>query len=178
MMLKEKPTKASLKELEPSEISRLSKTKGTYTLVIFVPVETWVAIGSLGKQFFSRGYYAYTGSAFGNGALSLGGRIRRHLRKADKKKRWHIDHLLSMDKVKVTSVIAAHTKKKMECEVNRFLKKELSAEIPVLGFGSSDCKENCESHLLYLGLDDNIAERIAELYSKKVGDEIYLFDFT
>jgi len=65
--------------------------KGVYTLIIKVAKEIRIRIGSLGLQKFRKGYYAYTGSALGASATSLKNRVRRHLRKAGKKKRWHID---------------------------------------------------------------------------------------
>jgi len=162
--------------LKKSEISRTlmpSKDKGTYTLLIFVPAERLLVIGRIGPHTFRKGYYAYTGSAFGKSA-SLQGRILRHLSK-DKEKRWHIDYLLSGDDVTITAVVAACTKKRMECEINRYLRDALQAEIPFPQFGSSDCKEKCGSHLLYLGDEKDIARRIVELYSEKIGAEVTYF---
>jgi len=164
-------------DLEKSGISKvltLPKGKGTYTLVILVPSERLLVIGRMGSYIFRKGYYAYTGSAFGK-SVSLQGRILRHLRK-HKEKRWHIDYLLSGDDVTITGVVAARTRKRMECEVNRYLRDALQAEIPVPQFGSSDCKEKCGSHLLYLGDERDIARRIVELYSEKIGTKIAYFD--
>lgn len=151
------------------------KAKGTYTLVIFTPVELDVKVGGLGTQRFRKGYYTYTGSAFGRGALSLGRRIGRHLTKG-KRKQWHIDYLLSESDAMVVAVIAADSDRRMECEINNHLKEKLQANLPVLGFGASDCKEDCGSHLLYLGLDANIVRRIAEIYSKKTKAKIHLLE--
>jgi Uri superfamily endonuclease len=159
-----------------SGISKLFRLKGSYTIVVFVPVKMRIEIGSLGTHEFPRGYYAYTGSALGEDSLSLGGRIRRHLRRS-KKKRWHIDHLLSGDNARVRAVIAAHTEKKMECELNRCLRDGLRAEIPVKGFGSSDCQGRCGSHLLYLGLNEDVVRKIARFYSEKVDEEVFVLDF-
>ncbi|MCW4020499.1 MAG: GIY-YIG nuclease family protein [Candidatus Bathyarchaeota archaeon] len=142
-----------------------------------MPVETRVAVGSLGTRRFQRGYYVYTGSALGKGALSLGGRVRRHLRKTNKKKRWHIDYLLSGSNLKIRAAITAHTNRKAECEINGYLRDQLQASIPVDGFGSSDCKAGCRSHLLYLGMDEDAVKKVAELYPRKMGSEIYVFDF-
>jgi len=33
--------------------------------------------------------------------------------------------------------------------MNQDIREELKTKIPVVGFGASDCKENCKSHLLF-----------------------------
>jgi len=123
-------------------------TKGVYTLIISLSEETRLNIGKLGVQKFPKGYYTYTGSALGKGATSLKRRVSRHLRKR-KRNLWHIDFLLANENVTVTAVVAAETSKKLECKMNRYIKREGGAKAPVRGFGSSDCKEKCESHLLF-----------------------------
>jgi len=123
-------------------------TKGVYTLIISLSEETRLNIGKLGAQKFPKGYYTYTGSALGKGATSLKRRVSRHLRKR-KQNLWHIDFLLANANATVTAVVAAETSKKLECKMNCYLKREGKAKIPVKGFGSSDCKEKCESHLLF-----------------------------
>ena len=128
-------------------ISELS-TNGVYTLLLFLAKETTLNIGKLGKQRFPSGYYSYTGSALGKGATNLKHRIARHLRK-EKRMFWHIDYLLADKNVSVEAVIVVETDKKMECNLNSYLKKINGAKVPVNGFGASDCKKKCGSHLLY-----------------------------
>jgi Uri superfamily endonuclease len=128
-------------------VSELS-TGGIYTLLLFVSEEVTLTVGKLGKQNFPRGYYTYTGSALGKGATSLKHRIARHLRR-EKPRFWHIDYLLADENVSVEAVIAAETDKKMECNINSRIKDIEGAEVPVRGFGASDCRKNCGSHLLY-----------------------------
>jgi len=123
-------------------------TTGIYVLLLFVSEEITLTIGKLGINNFTRGYYSYTGSAFGNGATSLKNRIMRHLSK-EKRKFWHIDYLLADERVSVEAVIVAETDKKVECETNQYIKKTIGAKVPIMGFGSSDCRKNCRSHLLY-----------------------------
>jgi len=123
-------------------------TNGIYTLLLFVSEEVSLTVGKLGKQNFPRGYYSYTGSALGKGATSLKHRIARHLRK-QKPRFWHIDYLLADENVSVEAVLAAETNKKMECYINSHIKGIEGAEVPVKGFGASDCRKNCGSHLLY-----------------------------
>ena len=143
--------------------------KGVYTLLIFVPEEICLNVGSLGMQRFPKGYYAYTGSALGRGASSLNIRVQRHSRKA-KTKFWHIDYLLAHEDVLITSVLTAQTDENMECETNSRIKHGLDAEILIEGFGSSDCRQNCRSHLLFLG-EKNVKEGITKTYTEKFGSE-------
>ena len=49
----------------------------------------------------------------------------------------------------VEAVVAAETNEKMECSLNSYMKRLSGAEVRVNGFGVSDCRENCGSHLLY-----------------------------
>jgi endonuclease-3 len=121
---------------------------GIYMLLLFVSEEVSLSIGKLGKQRFPRGYYTYTGSALGKGATSLKHRIARHLRK-EKPRFWHIDYLLADENVSVEAVIAAETNENMECNINQHIKGMKGAEVSVKGFGASDCRKNCGSHLLY-----------------------------
>lgn len=121
---------------------------GVYTLLLFLPKEVTLDIGKLGKQRFPSGHYTYTGSALGNGATCLKHRIARHLRK-EKRKFWHIDYLLANENVSIEAVVATQTKEKMECNLNSYIKSIKGAEVPVNGFGASDCRKRCGTHLVY-----------------------------
>lgn len=90
---------------------------------------------------FPKGDYIYTGSAMKN----LDKRIALHRRK-DTNLRWHIDYLLAHADVELPEIVVYPSEIKEECDYNQLLLNE-KAEVPVLGFGSSDCK-NCPSHLL------------------------------
>jgi len=149
--------------------------KGIYTLIVFFPKEARLKVGKLGTKRFPAGYYAYTGSALGTGSSSLKQRVTRHLHKG-KQKFWHIDFLLAHENATVTSVIAAHTDGKAECDMNVSIKKKLRAKTPVMGFGASDCEQNCGSHLLYLG-DKNIKSQVAMLYADKLRARPFVLDF-
>jgi len=148
--------------------------RGTYTLIILLSKETCLNVGKLGFCRFPKGYYAYTGSALGKGASSLSGRISRHSRR-DKRNFWHIDFLLAHENATLTGVVAAQTSLKLECEMNRYIKEREEAEIPVLGFGASDCRKNCGGHLLYFKKD--IKSKIAMLYAEKLGFEPVIINF-
>jgi Uri superfamily endonuclease len=150
--------------------------KGTYTLIVFLSKEARLKVGKLGIQRFPAGYYTYTGSALGTGASSLKQRLTRHLQK-QKQKFWHIDFLLAHENATITDVIATQADGKVECNINRSVKKELGAKIPVVGFGASDCKQNCGSHLLFFPgtlKDDILVKKIAKCHRQRVNKKVYV----
>ena len=114
---------------------------GCYQLKIKIKQNISLKIGALGKRSFPKGDYVYTGSAMKN----LSKRIARHQSK-EKKLHWHIDYLLAHPKVELVEVVSYPSEIREECRYNQIMIKK-KAEIPVLGFGSSDCKK-CPSHLL------------------------------
>jgi len=127
---------------------------GTYTLLLHAEKQVTVTTGSLGKQRFPAGYYSYTGSAMGKGA-SLKNRIARHLKK-EKRCFWHIDYLLENENVSVEAVVAAESSQKMECEMNQHIRRDIGAKVQIKGFGASDCRRNCGSHLLFFPDAENV----------------------
>jgi Uri superfamily endonuclease len=106
-----------------------------YQLVIEVRKPVRVAVGALGSFIFCAGRYVYTGSAKRNPEA----RIARHL-SGSKTLHWHIDHLLAAPGVRV---VAVRRFDEPECVVNR----NTRGDIPVPGFGASDCCAGCVSHL-------------------------------
>ena len=113
----------------------------SYQLHINIKNNIEIQIGKLGKFTFPRGHYIYTGSAKKN----IDERIKRHQSNSpDKKLHWHIDFLLNDKNAKITEVQKFD---KEECILNQ----ETCGEIIIAGFGSSDCKNKCKSHLKYLG---------------------------
>jgi len=150
--------------------------RGIYSLIIFLSKEIRVNVGQLGVKDFAKGYYIYTGSALGSGASSLKQRVSRHLRKTGKVKHWHIDFLLAHGDATVTAVVAAQTDREMECELNCHIKRRRGARIPISGFGSSDCRGDCQSHLLYFG-EKNVEKKIAESYAEKLGSRFVVIEF-
>lgn len=129
--------------------------RGTYCIVIDLPKDARISVGSLGTREFKAGIYVYVGSALSG----IEKRVGRH-RSDVKRTRWHIDYLLT--EADVMSVIAIPTSEKsVECAMAESLLACEHATIPVRGFGSSDCA--CDSHLLFFGDSDPewIAEEIA-----------------
>jgi len=112
--------------------------KGVYVLIINVKKDILVTVGTIGEISFTRGLYAYVGSAQSN----LESRIKRHLTKK-KPLFWHIDYLLDNSATEILKVYAKEADRPGECTIARMLKGEGEA---IEGFGSSDC--NCISHLV------------------------------
>ena len=73
-----------------------------------------------------------------------------------KRKFWHIDYFLGNENVSVEAVIVAETNKDMECNLNSYMKSIMGAKVPVTGFGASDCRKKCGSHLLYFPEIENV----------------------
>ncbi|TCJ13518.1 GIY-YIG nuclease family protein [Parasulfuritortus cantonensis] len=104
-------------------------------MVIRVAQPVEVAVGRFGRHLFPAGTYVYTGSARRN----FEARVARHLRQA-KTLRWHIDYLLAAPGV---SVLEVRRTDAPECAVNQ----ATAGEVVVPGFGASDCRNGCASHL-------------------------------
>ena len=111
--------------------------KGSYVLLIELTEDQTIAIGSLHTLCFSRGYYAYVGSAMGG----FKSRLSHHL-KEDKRPRWHIDYLLQ--KASITGIMLCESQERAECTIAQALKRRFDS---IAGFGSSDCR--CDSHLFF-----------------------------
>ena len=111
----------------------------TYQLAIELAAPASIAIGRLGVYDFPAGRYIYTGSARRN----LEARIARHLR-SDKRLKWHIDYLLALPHAVVVEVARFVLP---ECEVNQ----RSPGRILISGFGASDCRAGCGSHLKFQG---------------------------
>lgn len=107
----------------------------SYRLYILVARRLRFVVGALGMIELAPGCYVYTGSAHRRPLA----RLRRHLSR-DKRLRWHIDYLLVQPGVQIVD-LTLH--REAECAVNR----ATGGEVPVPGFGASDCRAGCGSHL-------------------------------
>ena len=112
----------------------------TYQLIIRLENDRVIRVGKLGTWEFPAGYYSYVGSA----KRGLLPRIHRHFA-AQKRHHWHIDYLLTQSTARI---VAVHLSRRNECKVNA----TITGDILVRGFGSSDCRHHCESHLKVLSL--------------------------
>jgi endonuclease-3 len=114
--------------------------RGIYTAILGLHPGREISVGSLGRIFFRRGYYSYTGSARGPGGLK---RVERHLqvlKGSSHARRWHIDYLLPH--ASLVEVAITLTAQDLECQISRRIGEHLPS-IP--GFGSTDCR--CPGHL-------------------------------
>jgi Uri superfamily endonuclease len=125
--------------------SPLKNDSGAYAIVLSLSRNREIQISRLGRFVFKKGFYVYSGSARKN----LLKRVERHLRKDDKKLKWHIDYFINDKYVKVRDCFLYINGD--ECKVNRSFQDE-GGKIVVKKFGASDCKNKCISHFLYLGV--------------------------
>jgi sugar fermentation stimulation protein A len=131
---------------------------GSYAILFHLKKPQKIQISKLGFVSFPEGYYVYSGNARKN----LKKRIERHLRKTDKKLKWHIDFFINNRYV--TNVDYWIFRNIDECAINSFF-KENGGEIIIDKMGASDCKNHCNSHFLFLG----IKYRISDSLIKKIG---------
>ena len=110
----------------------------SYQLFVYLSKDTKIHVGKLGVYNFLKGKYVYTGS----GKRNLDARLRRHFLK-EKKLHWHIDYFLNCKHMEIFKVIKSNLD---ECDLNQ----KLNGKILAKGFGSSDCKQFCISHLKYI----------------------------
>jgi len=103
-----------------------------------------IQIGRLKENLFPAGVYIYTGSH----QKYLMKRVERHLRKA-KKVHWHIDYLTTQPDIGFRNIILFPASRE-ECRLNQLFREFSGGVFRHPGFGSSDCRNQCASHLLYL----------------------------
>ena len=117
---------------------------GAYALYLRLDAEFPLPVLRLNRTVLEPGTYVYAGSAYGPGGIRA--RVARHLRR-EKIPHWHIDHLT----VRAECVDVLTYPGGSECALVAALLAD-GAEIPVPGFGSSDCR-NCAAHFLRLAVD-------------------------
>ena len=123
-------------------IAGLDDTKGAYILVLELSRSIDIELPRSAATALIPGWYAYAGSARGTGGLRA--RLQRHFR-ADKKPHWHIDRLTA-HALDLTALMVAGGD---ECVLTDALLAARRFDIPISGFGSTDCR-SCSSHLLRL----------------------------
>ncbi|MBI5834657.1 MAG: GIY-YIG nuclease family protein [Armatimonadetes bacterium] len=116
---------------------------GLYQLLLHLPQAETVTVGRLGTFDLAAGYYVYTGSALRARAR----RVARH-RASIKPLRWHIDYLTTVATVVAVRLLPVADG---ECATHQQLCAQAGVTLPARGFGSSDCRQGCGSHLAYLG---------------------------
>ena len=133
-------------ELIIGALDQAPVTKGAYALILLV--ENVIALPWRTKTVeLSAGCYVYAGNANGGGGIRS--RLRHHVRPA-KMPHWHIDHLTNA----ALQIWAFAGAGGSECDIVARLSSEQGFEVPLVGFGSSDCRD-CRSHLLRYAPDDD-----------------------
>ncbi|MBS3794349.1 MAG: GIY-YIG nuclease family protein [Candidatus Thorarchaeota archaeon] len=136
--------------------------QGVYTLIIEVTNPLNLAAGGLRDLTLEKGTYVYVGSAMGTGSTNLENRLARHF--SEKKTvHWHIDYLLKKD-VEKKSAVWAETEKSRECDVALRIKMSNHFANGPSGFGASDCKKKCGTHLF---------RQISKKSTPKILEEIF-----
>ena len=120
----------------------LPSQPGTYALLLEATAIQDVPIGKLGVLHMLPGIYVYVGSALGPGGLAA--RVDRHALR-EKVLHWHIDYLRA--ETRLVAVWYARGAKPRECHWSKIIERAAGAQIPLDGFGASDCR--CRSHLQY-----------------------------
>ena len=123
------------------DIAEIGDGTGAYILNLYVPTLLLLPVGRLGKLSIAPGQYHYFGSAYGPGGIRA--RVARHMRTANKRPHWHIDHLAQAVGVQSAHVFPGGN----ECDLIAHFSREHSLSTPFAGFGSSDCVF-CDAHLL------------------------------
>ncbi len=127
---------------DPTLKSRLGNgDKGSYIVCLRLEQATQAQIGKLGIHMFRPGFYYYIGSAFGPGGVAA--RCKHHL-SISTSPRWHLDYLRRQCLVEQI-LFNTETIHYEHIWANAFT--EAHIEIPMPGFGSSDC--NCPTHLFF-----------------------------
>jgi len=124
----------------PTPSSAAESQPVSYRLFIVVPRRLNVEVGRFGRCEFPAGRYAYVGSARRN----IEARLRRHRGEGRRALHWHIDYLLTQPGVRISAIDTFATP---ECELVRMT----AGRVVVPGFGASDCRLGCGSHLRYFG---------------------------
>lgn len=119
-----------------------------YQALIRLDRAAYIRITSLGTFILPAGWYVYSGSARRGSAA----RLARHLRKR-KTCRWHIDYLLARPHTRIVAIRVFPWRPGRECGVNQALLKDAGLTVPILRFGSSDCRLACPAHLLKCARD-------------------------
>ena len=142
-------------------MQEIPSKKGNYLLVFRLEEKTRKNMRRFKNVILEPGYYLYCGSAHGSGGLK--GRVTRHLT-GSFKKFWHIDFLKEC--LRLFEVWCQVNSEKNECSFCQFLCNQMGGEIPIKGFGSSDCKNKCESHLVRFQQKTNLNHVFVELNSE------------
>ncbi len=123
-----------------AKILGLPDELGTYVLLLHLPARRVLRVGALGPVTFSRGHYAYVGSARGPGGLR--GRLQHHLRRGETP-HWHVDYFRAVAAVR--RVWFRVGEEDLEHAWSKVLGALPGATVPARRLGATDCR--CPAHL-------------------------------
>jgi len=126
----------------------LTTIPGTYILDLEVSKRVNISTRQLSWDLLA-GFYLYFGSVRGVTSTSIQNRIIRHFN-LKKSIFWHIDYLTTHKGVILHQAYYKTGLKNTECQNLVNFSGEHSVRI-IDKFGSSDCRNKCGGHLLYLG---------------------------
>ena len=109
----------------------------TYLLIMQGNTVCRLQVGALGEVSLEPGWYLYVGSA----KRYLEARLRRHLR-VEKRRRWHIDYLLTGDACEIKEIWVGAGM--AECRLAGSLLALPEVTVPRPRLGASDCR--CPAH--------------------------------
>lgn len=127
--------------------------RGSYLIVLHLPVEQTITVGALGVRMFPAGYYVYVGSAMQH----LSQRVARHRVRRRKRKHWHIDYFREV--ADYIGTYAIREPQRREEELAEAI--ETVAVESISGFGSSDSAR--PSHLFRFDHHPRTDERFQEI---------------
>lgn len=145
-------------DINDETLRQLPKVAGAYVLVIELARDLALENKRFAGTVLPKGTYLYCGSANGPGGIAA--RVKRHCNPA-KKPHWHVDELTSNGAGRVVSVLVVPGGNECEIRASIAAQPDMTSEIPVPGFGSSDCVF-CPSHLIG-STDDHVAEMLVGL---------------
>ncbi|WP_417836788.1 GIY-YIG nuclease family protein [Thalassospira tepidiphila] len=137
-------------EINDQTLRQLPKVAGAYVLVIELEADLTLQNKRFAGITLAKGTYLYCGSANGPGGIAA--RVKRHC-KTTKKPHWHVDELTSNGAGRIVSVLVVPVGN--ECNLRAAL-QEPNVQVPLPGFGSSDCR-HCGAHLLYISCVDYVS---------------------
>jgi Uri superfamily endonuclease len=137
-----------IRSLQDGKSPMIPRSPGVYILHLHLRSEQCLQVGRFGEFDFQAGNYLYVGSAQGPGGLEA--RLKRHLG-GKGPRHWHIDWLRSAAEIR--SCFYLVTQEPLECAWSQYLIRQTRTEIPIPGFGASDCRNKairCAAHLVRL----------------------------
>ena len=123
-------------------LNEIPAAPGTYLLAFQSDSSGSIQVGRKGRCELVPGYYFYIGSAFGPGGLRA--RLKHHYN-ISQRPHWHLDYLrphLTLEKIWYSLDLQRY-----EHAWAKNMIYTMQLEIPMPGFGASDC--HCDSHFFY-----------------------------